>query len=83
MNCKVKVKMKGREVSFSSQSEMFRKIAMIAQSRLADSIGTMIRTKKTDLFRELELDTIFVNSFTNSSTSIIDKMALVQKAKCA
>ena len=64
MNKKVKVKVKGREVQFSSQSEIFGKIALIAQSRsadlqeifkyplgsvpyaLADSMGTMIKTKK-------------------------------------
>ena len=33
MNKKVKVKVKGRDVQFSSQSEIFGKIALIAQSR--------------------------------------------------
>ena len=36
MNKKVKVKVKGREVQFSPQSEIFGKIALIAQSRSVD-----------------------------------------------
>ena len=36
MNKKVKVKVKGKEVQFSSQSEIFGKIALIAQSRSVD-----------------------------------------------
>ena len=36
MNKKVKVKVKGKEVQFSSQSEIFCKIALIAQSRSVD-----------------------------------------------
>ena len=36
MNKKVKVKVKGREVQFSSQSEIFGKIVLIAQSRSVD-----------------------------------------------
>ena len=96
MNKKVKVKVKGREVQFSSQSEIFGKIALIAQSRsadlqeifkyplgsvpyaLADSMGTMIKTKKADLLVELEKDTTYVNSFSKSSCSIVDGMALVK-----
>ena len=100
MNKKVKVKVKGREVQFSSQSEIFGKIALIAQSRsadlqeifkyplgsvpyaLADSMGTMIKTKKAGLLAELEKDTTYVNSFPKSSCSILDRMALVRKVKC-
>ena len=100
MNKKVKVKVKGREVQFSAQSEIFGKIALIAQSRsadlqeifkyplgsvpyaLADSMGTMIKTKKADLLVELEKDTTYVNSFSKSSCSIVDGMALVRKVKC-
>ena len=36
MNKKVKVKVKGREVQFSSQSDIFGKIALIAQARSVD-----------------------------------------------
>ena len=100
MNKKVKVKVKGREVQFSAQSEIFGKIALIAQSRsadlqeifkyplgsvpyaLADSMGTMIKTKKADLLAELEKDTTYVNNFPKSSCSILDRMALVRKVKC-
>ena len=100
INKKVKVKVKGREVQFSSQSEMFGMIALIAESRsvdlqeifkyplgsvpyaLADSMGTMIKTKKADLLVELEKDTTYVNSFSKSSCSIVDGMALVRKVKC-
>ena len=100
MNEKVKVKVKRREVQFSSQSEIFGKIVLIAQSRsvdlqeilkyplgsipyvLADTMGTMIKTKKADLVVELEKDTTYVNSFPNSSCSIVDGMALVRKVKC-
>ena len=100
MNKKVKVKVKGREVQFSSQSEIFGKIALIAQSRsadlqeifkyplgsvpyaLADSMGTMIKTKKLDLQADLEKDTTYVHSFPKSSCSIVDRVALVQKVKC-
>ena len=49
---------------------------------LADSMGTMIKTKKTDLLVELEKDTTYVNSFSKSSCSIVDGMALVRKVKC-
>ena len=93
--------MKGREIQFSSQSEIFGKIALIAQSRsidlqdifryplgavpyaLADSMGTMIKTKKPDLLAELEKNTANVSSFPKSSCSIIDGTALVRKVKCA
>ena len=99
MNKKVKVKVKGREVQFSSQSEIFGNIALISQSRsvdlqeifkyplgsvpyaLADSMGTMIKTKKEDLLAELEEDTTYVNSFPKSSCSIFDGMVLVRKVK--
>ena len=100
INKKVKVKVKGREVQFSSQSEMFGMIALIAESRsvdlqeifkyplgsvpyaLADSMGTMIKTKKLDLQADLEKDTTYVHSFPKSSCSIVDRVALVQKVKC-
>ena len=45
-------------------------------------MGTMIKTKKADLPAELEKDTTYVNSFSKSSCSIVDGMALVQKVKC-
>ena len=100
INKKVKVKVKGREVQFSSQSEIFGKTALIAQSRsvdlqeickypmgsvpyaLAESMGTMIKTKKADLLAELEKDTTYVDSFPKSSGSMVDGMALVRKVKC-
>ena len=100
MNKKMKVKVKGREVQFSSQSEIFGKVALIAQSRSvdlqeifkypmgsvpyapADSMGTMIKTKKADLLAELEKDTTYFSSFLKSSCSIVDGMALVRKVKC-
>ena len=42
---------------------------------LADSMGTMIKTKKADLLAELEKDTTYVNC------SIVDGIALVRKVK--
>ena len=48
---------------------------------LADSMGTMIKTKKADLLVELEKDTTYVNSFSKSSCSIVDGMAIVRKVK--
>ena len=59
MNKKVKAKVKGREVQFSSQIEIFESVPYA----LADSMGTMIKTKKADLLAELEIDTTYVNSF--------------------
>ena len=94
INKKVKVKVKGREVQFSSQSDIFGKTALITQSRsidlqeifkyplgsvpytVADSMGTVIKTKKTDLLAELEKDTTYVKSSPKSSCSIVDGMAL-------
>ena len=66
MNKKVKVKVKGREVQFSSQTEIFESVPYA----LADSMGTMIKTKKADLLAELEIDPTYVNSFPGSSCSI-------------
>ena len=48
---------------------------------LADSMGTMIKTKKADLLPELEKSTTYVNSFPKSSCSIVDGMALVRKVE--
>ena len=48
----------------------------------ADSMGTMIKTKKADLLAELEKDTTYFSSFLKSSCSIVDRMALVRKEKC-
>ena len=74
---RVTVKLRGREIQFSVQNEIFGKTALISQSRvflkeifkyslglipyaLADHIGVMVKTKKSDLLIELEKGTVSV-----------------------
>ena len=78
MEKRVTVKLRGREIQFSVQNEIFGKIALISQSRvldlkeifkyslgsipyaLADHMGVMVKTKKSDLLIELEKGAVLV-----------------------
>ena len=82
---KVPVKLRGRDVQFSIQSEIFGKIALISQYGvldlkeifkyslgsipypLADHIGLMMKTKKSDLLIELEKGTVLLGQMPKSS----------------
>ena len=48
---------------------------------LADEMGIMIKTNKSDLLAALEKGTVLVDQMPKSSASIIDGMALVRKIK--
>ena len=50
---------------------------------LADHMGVMVKTKKSDLLTELEKGAALVGQMPKSLCSIIDGMALVGKVKCS
>ena len=50
---------------------------------LANHMKGMVKTKKSDLLKEIENGTVLVGQLPKSSCSIIDGMALVRKVKCS
>ena len=50
---------------------------------LANHMEGMVKTKKSDLLKEIEKGTVLVGQMPKSSCSIIDGMALARKVKCS